>query len=245
MECSLSTSRSCVSAPRLSIEMSGRPSLESTPADAMGDRIKVERNCVSTLPKTLLDNVVRSFDHLIDTKLNGFSQSLVRRTKEALLQGKERTIHPTLQNLQAATMLVAKEGVPPVTFIHTESNFRTLPLTKGFLKVKMATKIVVLPFVLTIVVFAKILGAKTVQVRITAPGAIVGTFSNLDDRIEQAEVQIDTERLYSNMKRRSDQIVKKAYDVALSMLESAGQRERLELQSSPLLGPTTQSNRAA
>lgn len=245
MERSMSSSRSCISTPRLSIEMSDRPSLENSPAKAMGDRITVERNCVSTLPKTLLENIVRSFDHLIDTKLNRLSQFLVKRTKETLLQGKERAIHPTLQSLQAATMLVSKDGVPPVTFIYTESNFRTLPLTKGFLKVKMATKIVVLPFVLTVVIFANIFGAKTVQVRITAPGAIVGTFSNLDDRIDQAEVQIDTERLYGSMKRRCDQIVKKAYDVALSLVKSPGQTERSELQASPLQGPTSQSTRAA
>jgi hypothetical protein len=47
------------------------------------------------------------------------------------------------------------------------------------------------------------------------------------------------------MKRRCDQIVKKAYDVALSLVKSPGQTERSELQASPLQGPTSQSTRAA
>ena len=136
------------------------------------------------------------------------------------MQENERALQPAAKhNIYAAAMLVAMEGVLPVVLLHTETIFRTLPLSKGFLKVKAASQIVALPFVLTVVVVAKIVGAKMVQVRITAPGAIVGTFSNLDDRIDQAEVQIDTARLYRSMKKRCDQIVKKAYDTALSAVQ--------------------------
>jgi hypothetical protein len=234
LESFLSTSTSCVSAPRLSSEVSAQPSLTNNPMKAMGAKITVERNSVSSLPRTLLENVVLSLDHLINARLHQLAQLLVRRTMDAVLKQNEMAHHPSsLQNLDVAAMLVSKEGILPVVFLHTESVFRTLPLTKGFLKINATTQIVVLPFVFTIVVVARIVGTKTVQVRITAPGAIVGTLSNIDDRIDQAEVKIDTARLHRSMKMRSDQIVKKAYDTALSLVQIKSPGQGVQSSSQP------------
>ena len=219
LETFLSTSTSCVSAPRLTSQLSAQSLSTNRPEKAMGAKIRVERNAVSSLPKTLLENVVRSLDHLLDARLHQLAQCLLKRFNDTLMQENEGTLHlSATQSVHAAAMLVAKEGVPPVVIIRAESIFRTLPLSRGFVKVKTASQFVALPFILTVVVVARIFGAKMVQVRMTAPGAIVGNFSNLDDRIDQADVQIDTAWLYRSMKVRCDQIVKKAYETALSVV---------------------------
>ena len=219
----LSESTSRVTVPSLSTRSQDKETTSSAnnPVQAMNTKITVERSSVGSLPRALLDNIVFSFGNLVETRLNQFMRLLEARTKQKMLKAAERDDPSTHQNRRAAALLVSTEDSPTAAFAHTESIFRTLPLSKGFVKRDGSNRIVIIPFILTVKIFTEILCVKTVQVRLTAPGTIVGTFLSLGDKIDHAEVQVDAERLYRCMKMRCDQVVKKSFETAKALTRDA------------------------
>jgi hypothetical protein len=221
LERSLLNSMSYVTVPRLSVRISVEedvPSADFSRLKAMDMQMRVERSSVSSLPKVLLDNVVLSFEDLLEARIQRFTQFLVSKSMHTLPGAKTSENALAHENLQVVAMLVNKHGTPTISLSHCESTFRALPISKGFVKMQGSTRIVIIPFVLTVKVFTKMLGVKTVQVGLTAPGTVVGIFSTCDTKIDMADVQIDSARLLKNMKRRCDQVVKKAYETSMAMI---------------------------
>lgn len=221
LERSLLNSTSCVTVPQLSTMSASEgdlPSADLNRLKAMGMRIQVERSSVSSLPKALLDNVVMSFEDLLDTRLQRFTQFLLSKSMRTVHGAKASENTLAHENLQAVSMLVNMHGTPTISISHYESTFRALPMSKGFVKMQGSKRIVIIPFVLTVKVFTKMFGIKTVQLGLTAPGTVVGIFSTSDNKIDCADVQIDSARLLKSMKRRCDQVVKKAYETSITMI---------------------------
>jgi hypothetical protein len=201
---------SCVTVPELLLSKEkGDSRAQDDHVQNMSTRISIEINTINSLPETLLGNATLSFGELVDSRLLQFAKLLPTRTKPST-------------NAGAAKLL---EGKSPVIFTRAESIFRTLPQAKAFMKFHGANRIVIIPFVFTVKIYIKILGVKTVQVRMTAPGTIVGTFSIDDQKLAQADVQIDVARLHKSMKMKCDQVVKKAYDTATHLTKNSAQNQ--------------------
>lgn len=179
----------------------------SNPIQNMNMRVYIERSSIASLPRILLRNATLSFGEFVDSRLTQFASLLSTRAKPET-------------NTQVAKLL---QGAAPISFTCAESTFRTLPLMNH----QSSRQIVIIPFILTVMISTEILGVKTVQVRLTAPGTIVGTFSPVDKKMTQADIQIDVDRLYRSMKMRCDQVVKKAYDTATAQAQDVPPKERI------------------
>jgi hypothetical protein len=206
---SLAHPTSCVTVPKLLSTEKGDRSAQDDPVQNMSTRISIERNTVNSLPGLLLGNATLSFGEMVDSRLLQFAHLLPTRTKP-------RT------NAGAAKLL---QGKSSISFTRAESIFRTLPQAKAFLKFHGTNRVVIIPFVFTVKIYVKILGVKTVQVRMTAPGTIVGTFSIDDQKLAQADIQIDAARLHKSMKMKCDQVLKKAYDTATLLTQNTAQSQ--------------------
>lgn len=188
------------------------------PLDSMKKKITIDRASIGLLPSSILYSLAKSFGNLTNTRLQHFARLLVARNKQPVLKNDSEDLASNRRNLHVATLLMSIE-CPATRFVREESKFRMLPLSKAILKIHGSDRIVILPFVFEVKFFVEILGTKTVQLRLTAPGTIVGAFSKLEPKIKFAEMQIDIVRLYKCMKLRSSQVVKKAFDTAGALVE--------------------------
>lgn len=171
--------------------------------------VELRKQLVSIAPKLLLKNISRSFGTMIDNRIHQVNLMLVANA------------HNDSMDMRLSKVLSSDNG-SPTCFTSAETIFRPLDLNKGFTKMVGRLKVVILPLVFKTVVSIKVLGIKDINVSITAPGTIIGTFGGACSRLQTAEVTLDTASLYSSMTSRCDQVVQEAFEVAalLSAMET-------------------------
>lgn len=212
----------CSLLPSLMANESSRCSLPTLELDAMidadscieqlGTRVEAKRGDMDRVPNMLLRSVCKSFDNMF--------QDSLRNVRSMLLSNCDTTISTLdlYKNLQTATILSCTKDFP-IDFNSAETIVKVLP-GKGFVKHIGKTKAVILPLVFKAVIEISILGKKTIEVTIRAPGTTVGTFSSTCHRIQSVDITVEPKAMYRSMKSSCDQVAQECRHVVNEMTQA-------------------------
>lgn len=187
-----------------------------TSIEKMSTMMEATKETVGKIPDLLLQNVSQSFGKMVDTRLNSVLTLMMTRksfTGEAT---------PADESIRVASLLSSTK-MSPISFASAETKFRPLHISRWYEKKLGRTKAIILPFVFKTIVAMNILGSKSVEVTITAPGTAIGSFVSGSPRIQSVEVTINAEVVHRCMVERCDQAVKECLRTATDILRLANE----------------------
>lgn len=205
-------------------------SSEEEAIDELKSSLEARKATMKLAPSALLQNISRSFGTMIDNRIKQVHLMMLSSAKE---HDKEHDL-----NLKLASLLCSEKSCP-TSFTVAESSFRPLSVSKGHVKEVGRIKAVILPLVFKTTISINILGVKELNVAITAPGTIVGTFLGTCTRLRTAEVTLDTSAVYRDMKEQCDQVVTATFETAAQMLNPTSSKEPTTQEQKQ--GPTSRA----
>jgi citrate lyase gamma subunit len=196
LSCFLAAESSVISMP--SLKMTGPDLPAETAAKQLKAPLEADKHRIGVIPQTILQNVSQAFGKMIDQRLPAVLK----------MANKEQS--------QVAALMASGQSIP-TSFTCAETKFRPLPLSKGFVKELGRSTAIILPLVFKLIIDISFFGSRSMQVTITAPGTVIGTFSTNCQRIQSIKITIDTESVYRQMSDRCDQVVLECLQTATEL----------------------------